>query len=337
MTKLVRSASLTDYLVVARSVGLDPSRMLGRVGLSRRCLQNPDFKIPENAVRELLEVSAAAAGIEDFGLRLAERRALSNLGALGLLVRDQPTVRQALEAWNQYRTVHTDSVSLTIEQRGGDAIVSFVAYLEPLGPSRQAVEMAVGVLYRMMRLFLGDGWKPRVCFAHSAPHNCDTHRRIFGTRVHFDRDFNGIACRSTDLDARIATADPAMARYAQHYIDSIALPDGTFSDKVRKLVRTMLSSGDCRMVRVAEHLGLDRRTVHRRLAEERTSFSAIVDAARTELVNRYIENRERRSLVLAEMLGFSDASAFSRWFKRRFGCSLSAWRATNQRKPQTVH
>jgi hypothetical protein len=48
--------------------------MLAGVGLSRRCLQNPDFRVPEDAVRELLEVSAAAAGIDDFGLRLAEKR-----------------------------------------------------------------------------------------------------------------------------------------------------------------------------------------------------------------------------------------------------------------------
>jgi AraC-type transcriptional regulator len=84
MPNLVRSASLTDYFEVARSVGLDPAQMLAGVGLSRRCLQNPDFKVPEAAVRELLEVSAAAAGIDDFGLRMAEKRRLANLGALGL-------------------------------------------------------------------------------------------------------------------------------------------------------------------------------------------------------------------------------------------------------------
>src|SRR5271170_7439010 len=78
MQTLVRSASLTDYLEVARSVGLNPSRLLAGVGLSRRCLRNPDFKVPEDAVRELLESSAAAAGVEDFGLRMAERRTLSN-------------------------------------------------------------------------------------------------------------------------------------------------------------------------------------------------------------------------------------------------------------------
>jgi hypothetical protein len=38
----------------------------------------------------------------DFGLRLAERRSLSNLGALALLIREQPTIRKALEVLANY-------------------------------------------------------------------------------------------------------------------------------------------------------------------------------------------------------------------------------------------
>ncbi|MGH7923002.1 MAG: AraC family transcriptional regulator, partial [Candidatus Binatus sp.] len=273
MRTLVRSASLTDYLEVARAVGLDPSRMLDSVGLSRRCLQNPDFKVPEDAVRRLLEASAAAAGIDDFGLRLAEKRTFSNLGPLGLLLRDQPTVRHALEAWNQNRKLHTDSVSLRFQERDGNAIISLALAVEMPSPKRQAVELTIGVLYRTLRLFLGDGWRPRVCFAHSAPLNLDTHRRVFGAKIEFNRDFNGIICRSSDLEASMPAADPAMARYAQQYIDSIASTDGTFGEKVRELVNQILSSGNCRIERIAMHLGFDRRTVHRRLAEEGTNFS----------------------------------------------------------------
>ncbi len=288
-------------------------------------------------MRELLEVSAAAAGIDDFGLRLAEKRTLANLGPLGLLVRDQPTVRQGIEAWIQNRKLHTDSVSLRVEERDGNAVISLVLFVETPAPMRQVVEMTVGVVYRTMRQFLGDRWRPRACFAHKAPRNRDIHRRVFGGSAEFNRDFNGIVCRSSDLDSPIAAADPAMARYAQQYVDSITHTKATFSEKVRELVNLMLPSGDCRMKRIAEHLGVDRKTVHQRLAEEETSFSAIVDAVRTELVNRYIDNRERPLGVVAEMLGFSELSAFSRWFKRRFGRSVSTCRVNYQTsgKPQT--
>jgi AraC-like DNA-binding protein len=326
MPKLVRSASLTNYLEVAQSVGLDPDRMLRRFGLARHCLDNPDFKIPEDAVLGLLEASAEAAGIEDFGLRMVERRPLSNLGALALLVRDQPTIRKALEAWIQYRKVSIDSVSLHIEDSRGDVIISLVRSVETRVPKRQAVELIVGVLCRMLRFYLGEDWQPRVFFMHAAPRNRETHTRVLGPKIEFSADFSGIICCANDLDASIPTADPRMARYAQQYVDSITRKDESFSEKVRELVMSLLSSGRCRIERVAEHLGIDRKTVHRRLVEEGTSFSAIVDAVRTQTVNHHIEDRKRTLSDVAELLGFSDVSAFSRWFKRRFGRSISEWR-----------
>jgi AraC-like DNA-binding protein len=331
MPKLVRSASLTNYVEVAQSVGLDPDRMLARFGLFRHSLSNPDLKIPEEAVRGLLEGSATAARIDDFGLRMAEQRALSNLGALALLVRDQPTVRKALEAWIQYRKVHTDSVALQIEESHGDAIIKLSRSVETPAPKRQTVELTIGVLCRMMRFYLGEHWKPRVCFTHKAPRSGEIHGRVFGPLVEFSGDFNGIICDASDLDAPIPAADPELARYAQRFVDSMACKDESFSGKVRELVATMLPSGRCRMERVAEHLGIDRKTVHRRLEAEDTSFSAIVDAVRTDIVEHHIEDRRRRLSEFAQMLGFSDISAFSRWFKRRFGRSVSQWRTKQAR------
>jgi AraC-like DNA-binding protein len=326
MPKLVRSASLTNYFEVAQSVGLDPDRMLRRFGLARHCLDNLDLKIREDAVLGLLEASAEEAGVEDFGLRMVEKRPLSNLGALALLVRDQPTVRKGLEAWIRFHTISIDSVSLHIEDSRGDVIISLVRSVETRLPKRQAVELIIGVLCRMLRYYLGEGWQPRVCFMHQAPRNCETHERVFGAKIQFSSDFSGIICRARDLDRPIPSADPTMARYAQQYVASIARADETFSEKVRELVMSLLSSGRCRIERVAEHLGMDRKTVHRRLVEEGTSFTAIVDAVRTQAVNHHIEDRKRTLADVAEMLGFSDASAFSRWFKRRFGRSVSEWR-----------
>jgi len=71
MRPTVRSASLVDYPEIAQSVGLDPYKMLERVGLSRSCLRNPDLRISADAVAELLEASASAARVDDFALRLA--------------------------------------------------------------------------------------------------------------------------------------------------------------------------------------------------------------------------------------------------------------------------
>jgi AraC-like DNA-binding protein len=73
--------------------------------------------------------------------------------------------------------------------------------------------------------------------------------------------------------------------------------------------------------------------VHRHLAREGETFSGLTNAVRVELVTRYVDNRERSLSTIAELLGFSALSAFSRWFRSQYGCSVSDWRAAQSARP----
>ena len=123
-----------------------------------------------------------------------------------------------------------------------------------------------------------------------------------------------------------------MARYLKEYFDSILPSAGSeVGETVRELLWVMLKSGNCSAERVAKHLGVDRRTISRRLASEGQSYSSILDAVRREMVTSFVENGQRPLNEIALMLGFSGLSAFSRWFSNRFGRSASEWRAANLR------
>jgi AraC-like DNA-binding protein len=88
----------------------------------------------------------------------------------------------------------------------------------------------------------------------------------------------------------------------------------------------LLQSGNCTVERVAEHFSCTRRTIHRHLAECGTSFSAILDAQRADLVTKLVEDHDRPLAAIAIQLGFSAQSAMARWFRSRFGCTISEWR-----------
>jgi AraC-like DNA-binding protein len=328
----IRSASLVDYVEVARSVGLDPYKMLERVRLPRSCLRNPDLRISADAVAQLLEASASAARVEDFALRLAQRRGLSNLGPLALIVREQPTVRQAIEVLIQYIGLHSDALCPSLDQKERVVTISRMLSGKRVRTD-QALELAVAMFYRIIKTFLGDAWRPEeVCFMHDAPTHPEVHRHFFGTRVRFAGDYDGIVCRAADLEKSIPTSDPAMARYLKEYFDSI-LPSARaeVSETVRELLWVMLKSGTCSAKRIAKHLGVDRRTINRRLATEGQSYSAILDAVRRDMVTNFVEHGQRPLNEIADQLGFSGLSAFSRWFRNRFGRSASQWRALNFR------
>ena len=336
MGPTIRSASLVDYPEIARSVGLDPNKMLKEAGLPRSCLRNPDLRISAEAVAELLEASASAARVDDFALRLAQRRGLSNLGPLALVVREQPTVRKAIEVLIQYIGLHSDALCPRLEEKERVVTISRMISGKRLH-TRQALELAVAMFYRIIRTFLGDAWRPQeVCFMHSAPNNPELHRRFFGTRVRFSWDYDGIVCRAGDLEKSIPASDPALARYLKEYFDSI-LPStrSEVSETVRELVWVMLKSGNCSAERVAKHLGVDRRTINRRLASEGQSYSSVLDAVRRDMVTNLVEKGQRPLNEIALTLGFSGLSAFSRWFRNRFGRSASGWRGVTLRSSPT--
>jgi AraC-like DNA-binding protein len=326
--RLIRSAVLSGYVDVAKSVGLEPYGMIARRGLPPACLTDPEVKVSAVSVVRLLEESAQRSGKLDFGLRLAERRSLSNIGALALLVREQPTIRRAIDVLVGYMYLHSEALLLSLEE-GELAILKLAVDVGRPVPARQGIELGLGFLHHSLQQLLGKSWKPHaIYFTHARPNRTDAYRRFFGTTVEFNQEFNGILCSARDIDAALPTSDPAMARHAQQYLDTIASrPHATTSAKVRECIYLMLSSGLCSAAQVAKRLGTDRRTIHRRLAKEGETFTSLMESVRSELVTRYIENRDRPLSQTADLLGFSAQSAFARWFRATFGCSVSEWRA----------
>jgi AraC-like DNA-binding protein len=309
--------------------------MLREFHLPRRCLWEPEIRIRMDAVRHLLEQSAERSGLESFGLMMAEARRMSDLGPLGLLMREQPTVRLALEACAQYANRLNEALHLTLEENGEVVVLREELLFGERGPSRQSTELAIGVIFRTLRHFLGRDWRPkRVCFTHAAPRKRTVHNSVFGVRVEFGQAFNGIVGARADLDRVNPRADLGIARLARQLLESDAAPQGTcMSAHVRHLIVRLLGAGRCSIDAVAEQLGVDRRTVHRRLLREGQTFSRMMTGVKKELAARYLEDPQRRLQDIAELLGFSTLSTFSRWYRAQFGRTASAEQATMARAP----
>ena len=327
MTALVRSAALTHFAELAAACGLDARALLARAGLQPRCLIDPDLKVASHLVSRLLESAAAEAHEPAFGLRLAESRRLSNLGPLALLVRDEPTLRRALDALMQHIHLHNEAIAVQVAEHGGLVVIRTELASDGSGSLRQATELVVGVSCRLLQVLLGASWQPRlVCFTHAAPKSLTVHRRVFGAAVEFGHEFNGIVCDAADLEAPNPGADPVMARYSNKLLQPALKRDASMRTRVRQLVVLLLPRGLCCVEVVAQHLGVDRRTVHRQLDAEGTSFSALLQDERRELARRYVEGTARPMIEVAALLGFSSASAFSRWYRCSFGASAVARR-----------
>jgi len=97
-------------------------------------------------------------------------------------------------------------------------------------------------------------------------------------------------------------------------------------DRVRMLIEQQLPTGDCSAHRVAQLLGVERRTLYRRLAAEGLTFTALMDQVRREWAAAQVKAGARQLTEVAGLLGFSSLSTFSRWFHRSHGTSAREYR-----------
>ncbi|RQO61086.1 AraC family transcriptional regulator [Variovorax sp. KBW07] len=325
--RLMRSASLSGYVELVRSLGRDPHAFMRSVGLQANQLEHPETLIPGDAVRELLEITARATRTEDFALRLAAQRRLSALGPISLVLKEEPTPRAALDTLSRYLKLVNASLIFRLEDAGDTVVVHEDLLPSPGLPMRQSIELAVGIVYRILGELIGPQWRPQqVCFTHRPPADASAHRAFFGRSIKFNQDFNGLVCLAADLLKPRAPGDQAEARFAREYLEA-ALKDRGESgrDACRELILALLPTGDCTVQTVARHLRVDRRTLHRRLQAEGLTFSDLLDEVRADLVRRHLRDSDLPLGEVAELLGFSGPSSFSHWFSNHFGCSASQW------------
>jgi AraC-like DNA-binding protein len=327
MGTLVRAAALTNYFDVAAQLGLNPQRLVASVGLSRKLLSDPEQRIPLSAAIMLLEESARLTNCSTFGLRMAQSRQLADMGVVSLLLTHQRTLRAALLTMIRYQHLMNESLAIYIEDAGKMVILRQDLVADFPTSSRQGTELAIGTLFRGCATLLGAHWHPqKVCFTHSAPADLELHRRIFKCKLEFDSEFNGIVCPAADLDYPNPLADPNMARHAERFIDALPGRAPSLVLDVRKAIYVGLPMGRATIEQVAQALGMNVRTLQRRLEDSGCTFSELINDVRRTLVLRYMENQHYRLRRIAELLGYSMLSSFTRWFTSQFGMAPVVWR-----------
>ena len=251
MRALIRSATLNGYVGLAKSLGLDPPRLLREVGLEPGDLVVPDKWIPAAAVARLLDVSATESGRADFAVRFAQLRRLSTLGPLSVVLREEPDLRSVLTLLMRYEYSYNEAMRMRLDESGELATVRLWFDFGEPAPAEQALDLGVAALHGIIRECVGPQWQPlAICLQHGPPTDLEEFHRILGPDLKFDHDFTGIVLYAGDLDTPNALADPLLRPYAQQYLASVVSARATTAaDQVRELVEFFMPLGKCTVAR----------------------------------------------------------------------------------------
>jgi transcriptional regulator GlxA family with amidase domain len=101
-------------------------------------------------------------------------------------------------------------------------------------------------------------------------------------------------------------------------------------ERVRIEARRRLPYGEASRAAVAKALGMSARTMTRRLREQDTSYTEIVDRLRLTLAREYLKDPSVPIACIAFELGYAEGSAFSHAYARWTGRAPTAERAAGR-------
>lgn len=313
---------LLDYAV---SRGADRTALLARAGLALDLLDDPDARIRSEAYVRLMRGGQALTGDPALALHWAEDVNLAKMSIVGLLGEASTTLLESFMQVRRYGRLVTDL---------GDEGERFDMVPDPDGcvwsvdrrrdPNAfpELTETTFGFMVCGSRVAAPSTWLKEVHVTHAAPAYAPEYERVFGAPVIFGSHWNALksdpAFLTTPVNVQPRYVFGVLSKHADALMQGLTSA-GTVRGRVESLLMPILHTGEVGVDAVADGLGLSRQTLYRRLKAEGATFEQVLDALRHRLALDYLRGGRVSVNETAFLVGFSDAAAFSRAFKRWTG------------------
>lgn len=282
--------------------------------------QRSRSQIPAVQLATMLRQLAQHINDPDVVLEIASMVTTAHLGIVGYLLHACETLAEALYSLNRYNKLIVNAVEfMQIEQQQENIRLSWC-----LGADKDSIVMELGIAIMMQ--FTHQLINRPLDLVQINLIKADTphHRRyqdFFGCRVQFGQPQMSVIFSAKNLQIPIIKPDKTLLAILQQQAD-IALQSlpklDDFMYQVHQQLALQCQRGQPTIEQLAAALCLSVRTLQRRLSFYGMTFQAVLDQVRHQLCNQYLSQHIQLSDI-AQLLGYSDQSAFTRAFKRWTG------------------
>lgn len=306
---------------VSLEYGLGEDELI-RLGLRREELSGPDAMVPAALVHAHLELVAARTSFERFTVELARRHNASSLGPLGFAIKSAATGEAALACFRRFQHVTNTLASFDVLEHDGGAVYVEHRFDAPTPGQRLATEVALLTAIQIWRQLMHGSFTPRVVHIRRSDADVSIYEEFCGCPVLGGAERGCFEFDPAVLARPLATADADMAEYFGWVLaekERLAGGEPAVTGEVRRLLAQKLPAGVPGIAEVARAMGMSARTLQRRLHVEGTSFGDVLDHVRAALALAYLDNPGLTTAEVAYLLGYAEASSFSRAFRRWHG------------------
>lgn len=330
----VWARTTAQLLVAAQALGMPRAHLIEAARLDASALEDPDARVPLDALYTLIEHIGALAQNELVHMTLAAMMKPEALDALAFVVMTSPTYGDGLRAMIRYQRVWSDAERYDLEEDATTATLVYTPHGAPRRAHAMMAEMfAVDMLVHGPAVTGEPFDETRVRFTHTAPRDRLTHKTLLaGIEAEFERPRNELVLPVHYLARRVAQEgrESIFAFFEQHLEARLptAGEDGIAREGVTARARAALLRSPERahtMPMLAAALKTSARTLQRRLLEEGTSLRALSAETRRARAIALITSGQSIAEV-AYLLGYSEPSAFHRAFRRWTGRTPESYR-----------
>lgn len=340
----MRYLSIIDFLYDIRAplehYGFDVDALFKQVGLEERDCIADDVLALSDKVSHLWELLIRESKDPLLALKLAWPRSLDRSVLMSHIMQISPDISAAIENLVRFTPLVAPTLHSKVERLEDRTrvIMHLQGKRRPVPQQRYDFIWCIALCI-IRRAAARSGLRPvQVNYAFPEPEMAQEYVDRFGCPVNFGMASNMIEFANADLVTPITAADPLAGQWALGMLGDLARSQRemtlrmltqpeqveetlSFSLRVQRLLMGMLAKGEPLREEVAKRLMMSERTLQRRLSEEGTNFTKLIDDTRREMAQRYLSNGRLPLKKLSFQLGFSDPSAFCRAYKRWFGHS----------------
>jgi len=325
-------ASHFAVAAVARLTAAQRQRVLRSVGIAPELLAQPKARLPAPAFSALWLAVAREIDDEFFGL---DRRRMK-VGSYALLCRallGAGTLERALKLLLRGLALFLDDIAgeLAIEPPDQALIRIHNRIADPAG-RRFADETFLVMVHGLACWLIGRRIPLRAAeFGFARPAHAAEYTLMFSEHLRFDAAATALRFDARLLAAPVVQDAAALTRFLRDAPQSVFLkyknPD-SWTARLRRRLRGCVGQEVWpTLEELARELHVAPTTLRRRLEAEGSSYQRIKDQLRLDLAIDQLSRTDRAGADIGLQLGFGDASAFYRAFKRWSGVQPGEYRA----------
>lgn len=323
----VRCEALCKFPDLIADLDGSLNQVLLELGLPVDFFNRMGETLPYRIFLRLLQCAAQQLECSDFGLRLATLQGGGGkvMGPIEVVMKNSQTILDAFAYCSNNIRVYSPVTQFPLEEYPlkNRLLARFEILLEDLPDHQQAVEHAIMATHLLaLDISHQRTYSKEVWFTHPPISPKSVYRNHFGCTVRFNQRLNGVFFGLDGMSMDMINPDQQVYEMATSYIEARFPPLAiSLKHQMRLLITHSLDSGYCTEDVIADKLGICSRTLQRRLKKENTSFEEIKDNIRKDIALRCLKREDIPFGKIAEALGYSELSVFSRSCRRWFSKS----------------